>query len=319
MRYLISYRYCVLILMALTIEVFGAEESAAKEEPAPGRRMVVTVDDLPTGPPGWHTPAEKLALTDKLIATLNRHQVPAIGFVNEDKLEVDGVVDRSRVALLEKWLDAGFELGNHGYSHLDLHRVEAKVWSADVLLGERVLRPLLAKTDREPRYFRHPFLHTGRSLEVKKQTTAFLAEHGYRIAPVTIDNQEWIFGRAYHDAGLASARKERIGAAYVDYMLNMVRYYEQQSVAITGEEIPQVLLIHAYSLNADWLDKLLSSIVQRGYRFVELDEALEHPAYQSEDTFTGSGGITWLHRWAITRGMPGATFVGEPELPDWLQ
>jgi len=306
-----------LAFLAWVPPALGAEEPATSKSPM--RRMVVTIDDLPTGPPGWHTHAEKVVLTDRLIAVLKHHRVPAIGFVNEDKLEVDGKNDPARLALLEKWLDAGFELGNHGYSHLDLHRVEASTWMEDVLRGERVLRPLLAQRDDAPRYFRHPFLHTGLSVEVKKQTTTFLAEHGYRIAPVTIDNQEWIFGRAYHDAGVDSVRKERIGAAYVEYMLNMVRYYEEQSVAIMGEEIPQVLLIHAYSLNGDWLDKLLSSIVQRGYHFVELDEALEHPAYQSSDSFTGTGGITWLHRWAITRGMPGSTFAGEPELPDWLE
>ena len=142
---------------------------------------------------------------------------------------------------------------------------------------------------------------------------------GTGVAPVTIDNQEWIFGGAYARAGNDAERKERLGKAYVDYMLAMVRYYEGQSVAIAGEEIPQVLLIHAYALNADWLDPILTRIVERNYRFISLDEAMEHPVYRSEDTFTGRGGITWLHRWAITRGVPGSTFAGEPELPDWLQ
>ena len=38
-------------------------------------------------------------------------------------------------------------------------------------------------------------------------------------------------------------------------------------------------------------------------------------AYQSADAYVGPAGITWLHRWALTRGMPGATFAGEPEVP----
>ncbi|HUP43023.1 MAG TPA: hypothetical protein VM599_07415 [Thermoanaerobaculia bacterium] len=47
---------------------------------------------------------------------------------------------------------------------------------------------------------RHPFLHTGRSVEVQRRTTRFLEEHGYRVAPVTVDNGDWICGGAYAEA-----------------------------------------------------------------------------------------------------------------------
>lgn len=291
-------------------------------EPAPPalRQMAITIDDLPVAPPQRHSTVEQTAITDRIITTLLRHDVPAIGFVNENKLEVEGVVEPARVDLLRRWLDAGFELGNHGYGHLDLHRVDPERWMADVLRGERILRPLVKDLDeRMPRYFRHPFLRTGRSLEIKRRTTEFLAQHGYRIAPVTIDNQEWIFGRAYVDAGDDQAKRTRIGEAYIAYMLDMVAYYESQTLAIVGEPIPHTLLIHTYALNADWLDTLLRALVTRGYTFISLDQALQHPVYGSEDTFTGSGGITWLHRWAITRGMPGSTFAGEPAIPEWLE
>lgn len=291
----------------------GAPEAAALE-----RRMAVTVDDLPVGPPGAHTTAEQTRITAELLSVLRRHAVPAIGFVNEDKLEVDGRVDPARAALLERWLEAGLELGNHGFAHLDLHRVDPETWMEDVVRGERVLRPLLVSHGATPRFFRHPFLHTGRSLEVKERTEAFLADHGYRVAPVTIDNQEWIFGRAYVDAAGDEDRRRRIGMAYVDYMEAMTAYYEAQARAIVGEEIPQILLIHAYELNADWLGPLLERLVARGYGFVPLAEALDHEVFASPDRYVGAGGITWLHRWAITRGMPGSTYAGEPALPGWL-
>ena len=134
---------------------------------------------------------------------------------------------------------------------------------------------------------------------------------------MTIDNQEWIFGGAYARAE-DDAEMKRIGEAYVDYMEEMVIYYEEQSRRILGEEIPQVVLIHAYALNADWLDPLLERLARRGRGFVTLSEALEHPAYRSEDTYTGPGGITWLHRWGISRGLSPSTYAGEPDIPDWL-
>jgi len=89
--------------------------------------------------------------------------VPAIGFVNERKLQPGGSVDPRRVALLQQWLDAGLELGNHTFSHTDLHRASVQVFQRDVLEGEKVTRRLLAAKGNTPRYFRHPFLHTGRA------------------------------------------------------------------------------------------------------------------------------------------------------------
>ena len=49
-------------------------------------------------------------------------------------------------------------------------------------------------------------LRAGRSAEDKAALQAFLAGHGYRIAPVTVDNSDWIWSRAYDRAGDYGAR-----------------------------------------------------------------------------------------------------------------
>ena len=54
-------------------------------------------------------------------------------------------------------------------------------------------------------------------------------------------------------------------------------YFERESKALFGREIPQVLLIHANSLNADAYPELARMMKARGYRFVPLGEALEDP------------------------------------------
>jgi peptidoglycan/xylan/chitin deacetylase (PgdA/CDA1 family) len=279
---------------------------------ADDRQMVISIDDLPGN--GAGSLEEEEEDTVRLLDVLKLHAVPAIGFVNERKLETDGAVDRSRVALLERWLDAGFELGNHGYAHLDLHKVEPTRWLADIPKGERVLRPLLLARGTAPRFFRHPYLHTGLDLEARARTTELLTQLGYAVAPVTIDNQEWRIAGAYARTR-DEAEKRRLGEMYVEYMVAMLEFYEDQTLRIIGEAIPHVLLIHANALNAHWLDALLTRYEKHGYKFVPLEMALENSAYDSADEFTGSGGITWLHRWAITRGMPASTFAGEPELP----
>jgi peptidoglycan/xylan/chitin deacetylase (PgdA/CDA1 family) len=81
------------------------------------------MDDLPVAPANIRSLEEVQEITRNILSTFQEYRVPAIGFVNENRLEIEGVVDPARVALLEQWLQAGLELGNHGYAHLDLHRV----------------------------------------------------------------------------------------------------------------------------------------------------------------------------------------------------
>jgi len=280
--------------------------------------MSITMDDLPVAPGSVRSLEAAQKITRDILATFQEYRVPAIGFVNENRLEINGEVDPARVALLEQWLEAGFELGNHGYAHLDLHRVDVDAWEQDIVRGARVLGPLLAEHDQTPRFFRHPFLHTGTSIAIRDRTSEFMKDHGYRVAPVTIDNQEWMFGFAYAEAA-TDAEKKRIAEAYLQYMKSVVEFYEEQARVIVGEEIPQILLVHAYALNGNVLGELLGWLRDRDYRFISLEEALEHPAYASEDRYDGPLGITWLHRWAITRNMPKSVFAGEPKAPEWIQ
>ncbi len=241
--------------------------------------------------------------------------------MNEAKLYQDGTLVPRRVATLQAWVDAGLELGNHTFSHPNMNVTPLADFQAEVIAGEEITRPMLAEAGTEPRYFRHPFLRTGASLEDRHAFEAFLAEHGYRVAPVTIDNQEWIYARAY-DHALARddrALADRIGADYVVYMDSITGYYEAQSRALLGYELPQIMLLHANQLNADVMDALLAALENRGYDFVSLEEALEDPAYESEDEWVGDVGITWLHRWALTQGKRGDFFAGEPGVPDFVQ
>lgn len=309
-------------LAAVAAVVFvSAAAAPAPAAPPAGRRMALTFDDLPAQRAESASPARLAEITQGIVGTLARRRLPAVGFVNEGKLAVGGKVDPARVALLERWLDAGIELGNHSYSHLDLHRVAPDAFLADVARGEEVTRPLAAARGIPYRYFRHPYLHTGRELAVRRAVHAFLAERGYRVAPVTIDNSEWIFAAAYDQAIDRKDRRlrKRLATAYLDYMEAMCAYYEGQSRALFGREIPQVLLVHANTLNAHHLPALLKRFERRGYRFVALESALADPAYATPDEYTGPAGTTWIHRWAMTRGIDRATFRGEPTTPAWVQ
>ena len=292
---------------------------------APDRRIAITIDDLPWQRVAKTRDADLQARHAQLIEQLKQARAPVVGFINEDKLEVDGIVQPARVAMLRDWLDAGVELGNHTFGHVDLHVVGVPAYQDAILQGERQLRLLLAERDATPRWFRHPYLRAGRTQADKAAVRDFLAEHGYRIAPVTVDNGEWVWAFAYEnvldgtlDPAERDATLQRLRQGYVPYMLNKVDYYERQSQALLGYALPQVWLLHANTLNAASYAELVAAVRRRGYRTITLDEAMRDPAYARADGYEGRYGPSWLHRWAMADKKPKDFYAGEPVVPKWV-
>ncbi len=309
----------VLLMAMMSLMLWGNKTAHGQTQSATiiQRAVAITFDDLPLSRMNAKTWRQTTA---KLLASITAQRVPAIGFVNESKLYDNGKSDTARVALLQMWIGAGLELGNHSFSHPDLHRIALADYKNDILRGEEITKQLLAQKSMKPRYFRHPYLHTGTNLAVKKEVEKFLAEHGYAVAPVTIDNSEWIFAHAYvraSERGDAELQR-RVGEAYVPYMERKFEFYEKQSRDLFGREIKQTLLVHANLLNADYFDALAAMLVNRGYAFITLEEALRDEAYHSQDTYVGPAGISWLQRWAMTLGKGKDFFAGEPRAPEFV-
>jgi len=316
----VKSRVCAIgLLLVLTTTPFASGRQTQTSHVATQREIAVTFDDLPAVSTQRDIATWK-EITNKLIKTISSNRIPAIGFVNENKLISDGRRDEARAALLRMWINAGLELGNHTYSHRSLNNTPLEEFESDTIRGEQTVTGLLTEKGKKLRYFRHPFLHTGRSLETKKAFESFLAGRGYTIAPVTIDNSDWIFARAYDNARDASDDRamKQVADAYVPYMERKIDYWERQSVALFGREVKQILLVHANAINADHFGDLVRMLRKRGYRFISLDEALKDSAYASADTFTGAAGISWIHRWAITRGVAKDFFKGEPVTPEFV-
>jgi peptidoglycan/xylan/chitin deacetylase (PgdA/CDA1 family) len=287
---------------------------------APGKKICITMDDLPAV-----TTDSSLAhwkhITSAVLAAFRDYKVPAIGFVNEGKMTMNGEMIPGRGLLLKQWFDEGLELGNHTWSHIDYNNHTAAEFEDDLLKGAQFIDKLYASVSNRTRYFRHPFLHCGDTQEKKEALTALLEKHGYITAPVTVDNSDWIFARAYDIAldKADTAMQKRLRADYVPYMMSKVKYFESQSVDLLGRNISHILLIHANTINAICLANLLAALQGGGFAFITLAEALKDPAYKTVDGFVGRAGISWVHRWAITQQMPRAFFGNEPRTPVYVQ
>lgn len=277
---------------------------------AAGREVAITIDDLPRGGDGGPRDlASVRAMTERLLKPFHDQKIPLIGFVNEGR-PVDFGPEGLR-QILDLWLDAGADLGNHSYSHLNINNVPLSEYTADIVKGEPILRAALAAHGKKLEFYRHPFLFTGPTPQIKKEMQEFLDQHGYRVAPVTFDDDDYEFAALYTKPEF----KDRVRKEYVPYMESVVAAFERGSVALAGREFPQVLLIHASQMNADLMPGLLAMFRRRGYTFVSLDHALADPAYRLADEYAGRGGFSWIHRWAKTKGIQ---TTPEPEPPAWV-
>lgn len=281
--------------------------------------VAVTFDDLPAPRPGVvsNDPPDVLEMTRQLVKRITAAGVPAVGFVNEGKLYVTPNDAEARADALRVWTSAGLELGNHTYSHSGLQRTILSEMQSDVARGEEVTRKLLEERGKKLRYFRHPYLQVGPDLRTRQLFEEFLGRQGYTVAPVTIDNGDYIFAAAYARAVRRKDTDEakKIADAYLEYMDTMVKFFESVAQEVAGRQIRHVLLLHANELNAGHFDRIAALFRERGYRFVTLEEALEDPIYKSPDTYAGQWGISWLHHWALTAGKRRRP---DPDPPEWV-
>jgi peptidoglycan/xylan/chitin deacetylase (PgdA/CDA1 family) len=291
-----------LIIAGLVITglvIAGDAVAAAPAPSPPPANIALTFDDLPgivLKPQQDYVDATNKAL----IAGLKRHRFPAIGFVNEGKL--DEIIRVRQIAVLRRWLKSGFDLGNHTFSHASPNKIGAKSYIADVARGEQVIRPMMDHAHRKLQWFRHPYLETGSPEAVKAEINQWLATHGYRIAPVTIDADDWEFAEPYDNAVMRgdTADARRIRDIYLAYTERTIGWYRRASLALFGRDIAYVMLLHDTRLNADCIDALAAILARQNLHAISLEQAMRDPAYQTADNYAGKDGVEWLERWSLT-------------------
>jgi lysophospholipase L1-like esterase len=243
---------------------------------APAPRIALTFDDLPEHaslPPG----ETRLEVASKILAALREAHVPeAYGFVNGLPLE-QHPADSD---VLEAWRKAGYPLGNHGWSHLDLKQHPVEAFEADIDRNE----PLLATwmKDEDWHWFRFPFLSEGDTPAKSAEIRTFLAQHGYKIAGVTMSFSDYQWNEPY--ARCKTNRDEKaitsLENSYLAAAEESITYYRELSHTLYGRDISYVLLMHVGALDAEMLPRLLKLFESRGFEFVTLAEAESDEFYR---------------------------------------
>ncbi len=192
-----------------------------------------------------------------------------------------------------------------------------EAYIADVAKGETVTKALLAARGRTEHYYRYPYLETGTTSADRQKFEGWLADHGYAVAPVSMENSDWEFAEPYANAlGRGdTAEAAHIRIAYLAYTTAIVPWYRKAATELLGREPAFVMLLHASRLNADSIDDLAQIFRQNDLRSVSLGRALKDPAYKIADTYAGPNGDEWVTRWSLTlhKSLPYASL---PKVPD---
>ena len=253
-----------------------AQPPQSSEPPKAGPiQIAVTVDDLPVHgptPPG----VNRLAMTERLLAAFAAHDLPPVyGFVNGKRVDDDPQTE----AVLRRWVAAGHQLGNHGWSHPSLNDSGLDAYLADVRRGEEILARVAP--DQSWKVFRYPFLQEGDTVEKRDGVRRFLKEAGYLIAEVTIDADDW----AYNPPFVRCAERGDQSAltflrrSFVRGHVEELRRMRAVTRSLAGRDVPQLLLLHAGAADADRIDALLTAFEAEGARWISLRAALADPFY----------------------------------------
>jgi peptidoglycan-N-acetylglucosamine deacetylase len=241
-------------------------------------RVAITIDDGPMlrfarQPTNLH----RIRAVDAMISALDEHGAPATLFVIGEKL----AVYPEAIPLLARWLAAGIDVGNHTYSHRSIDTLGADEYLEDIARASAMIRAVAARAGRDVRYFRAPYLLEGGTPERQAALANYLAREGMRNVPVTIAIEDWRYNDRYEAAELEGdlETRDQIGREYLAQAAQNIDQALELSERVTGREIAHIVMLHANTINRDYLAAILGELTTRGAVFISIDEALADPIY----------------------------------------
>jgi peptidoglycan/xylan/chitin deacetylase (PgdA/CDA1 family) len=246
--------------------------------PLHAQQVAITFDDLPLHgdlPPG----ETRLQVARSILETIRREHLPAVyGFINA----VDMQDEPALIDVLTAWRAAGQRLGNHTYSHKGLNKISVAAFERDIEKNEPTLSSVAAGSDW--RWLRYPYLWEGDTLDKRHAVRSYLFAHGYRIAHVSMNFDDYLWNDPYarcseqhNQAAIVSLEKSYLAAA--DRGIEIAR---KTSQTLYNHDIPYVLLLHIGAFDARMFPALIQLFRDRGFTFVSLPQAQQDAAYSHD-------------------------------------
>ena len=261
------------------------------------QKVAITFDDLPLNgdlPPG----VTQVQITRDVLAVLKARQVPpTYGFINAGRLEANA----DGAGALKAWVSAE-PFGSHTYGHMDLNQNPAEAFEREIVENEPALE-LLAGSKSNWHWLRYPYLHEGETVEKRRAVRAYLQAHGYRVAQVTLDWEDYLWNSAY--ARCVAKNDARsiawLKSSYLQIEDSYLDLGRDLSKLVYGHEINHVLLLHLGAFSSTILPDALDLLKTKGFTLVTLEEAENDPVYEGDPDVGSKYGGTLLELWVEAR------------------
>lgn len=248
---------------------------APKQTPAATKEIALTIDDLPFVGNSKNDPSKfrrEKKRYDLIIEILKNEKVPVTGFV------IAGHIQPGQLEWIQEFQKLGGIIGNHTFSHPNANRMATDKYIENIAEADKILAPMMSK----PKYFRFPYLITGRNCEARMAIRKYLEANGYVIAPVTIDTKDFGLNARLHNVDWR-VRKNSLPSfqrQYLAFTAKKTKEAEQQAMKKMQRPVKQIILVHMNTLNSYFLGDLIQMLRKQGYTFISLPEALKDPYYQ---------------------------------------
>jgi peptidoglycan-N-acetylglucosamine deacetylase len=282
----IAWLTLVAFLCLLGNQLAFAQDVPSTPNPAQAQQspleVALTFDDLPSHgplPPGL----SRVDIINSIIAALQAAHAPQVyGFINAKRLEDEPGSGQ----VLQLWRDAGFPLGNHTYSHMDLDTNTVEAFEKDILVNEATLQKYAAGQDWH--WFRFPYLREGDTAEKHHAIEAFLKERGYKVAEVTLSFSDYVYNEPYarcvakHDAPAI----EQLKQGYLDGAAESLAQGRKISDLLYHRDTKYIMLLHVGGFQTVMLPKLLDLLKQKNFQLITLPEAAADSIYNEDPALT---------------------------------
>jgi peptidoglycan-N-acetylglucosamine deacetylase len=277
---------------------------------ASAQQVALTFDDLPSHgnlPPGM----TRVDVAKGVLRALVDAKAPRVyGFINAQKLHDDPSTEE----VLRLWTAAGFPLGSHTWSHMDLRKNSAEAFEAEIAKNEPDLRRLMPSDGWH--WFRYPYLHEGDTPAKKHAVAKYLADRGYTVAEVSLDFNDYAWNGPYarcvakhDDAGVAGLRESYLAAA-----AESLKFGQQMSRQVYGRDIKHVMLLHIGAFQTVMLPKLIELLQSQGWKLITLPEAESDRAYRGEPPLKSDWDDTLLEMMMRAKGLKPPGYLPAPRV-----
>jgi peptidoglycan/xylan/chitin deacetylase (PgdA/CDA1 family) len=186
---------------------------------------------------------------------------------------------------LERWLEAGYELGNHTYDHVPASDSDHVPFIASVERCDALLSRIGAFRQSRRKWFRFPQLDYGMDEAARRRLREALLKMGYSIAHGSTDLYDYAYEGPF---GLALRGDNALLRRRIMHRFRRcARFSLWQSRRLIsrhyGADAPLVAYAHFSRVSGEGLVPLLEELLLQGAVFCPLEQAQRHAFYMRLD------------------------------------